>query len=821
MLGYRVLNRLLLHKKTRLAAGLKHSQIEGNDSMSDLKMQCALYFASKNIQVFPLVENSKTPAVPQWKLWATTDPVKIEDFWKARPNANIAITGIVGIDLDVKNGVQGIENFESIDRLFETELPHTLQVRTPTGGKHILFAADDQIGNSAGKIAEGIDIRGSNYGYLVTAGSTISGKAYTFEPGFGPQEFSGTLPPCPNWIKEKSGHATRKETVGNVVAEGVTLDALDAIKRAEDYLCTAPLAIQGQHGDETTFKVAAKLKDFGLSEGSCYLLMSQRWNEHCQPPWSPEELRDKVSNAYRYGMNPVGSLSIESLFPDDLGLDDVANDEHVAIDDWQAPVALQEELRPVPIFSDDLLPETIRPWVKDIARRVQCPVEYVAVTAVIALAAVIGKKARIKPKQNDDWTVVPNLWGVLIGRPSAKKSPAMAEAIRPLRALETEANKMYQEKLSAYEASKQIHGLQVEQAKGEAKNLMKQGNNDAAEAKLRFTLSNIPVEPTRKRYSVADATVEKLGELLNENPNGLLLVRDELSGFLAALGREDRLADKAFYLESFNGDGTYIFDRIGRGTILIENMTLSMVGTIQPGKLSRIIQSALNQDSGDDGFIQRFQLAVYPDQNKTWEYRDETPNHDARIAVENIFKSIADLQPDPFEGDVLAFDDKAQELFKMWLTDLETELASGRLHPAMESHLGKYRSLMPSLALIFHFVDSHGFTPVGAMSAQRAIDWYKFLRAHAERIYADAANNGKRQAKGLLEKIREGKLGEMFTVRDILRHEWSGLTDKDSLAKAIDILLFHGYLRKAIQPSAKGRPTISFEVHPSLVRRVA
>ncbi|MBF0437360.1 MAG: DUF3987 domain-containing protein [Magnetococcales bacterium] len=788
--------------------------------MSTSTMQCALNFASMGIKVFPLAENGKTPAVPSWKTWATTDKALIRDFWTARPNANIAITGITGIDLDVKNGTPGISNFEMFEAVYG-ETPHCLQVRTPTGGKHLLFAGDPDIPNSASKISEGIDIRGSNYGYLVAVGSVINGKEYTWEKGHGPDEVPGQLPTCPTWIREKAiGKGTRKETVGNVVAEGVKLDTLAAIRRGEEYLRTAPLAFEGQRGDETTFKVAAHLKDLGLSEGVVYVLM-QTWNENCLPPWPADELRRKVANAYTYGINEIGNISLENLFPDDIDIDGVANDESITIDGWQAPVALREELPPVPDFSDDLLPDEIRHWVKDIARRVQCPIEYVAVTAIIALATVIGKKVRIKPKKNDDWIVVVNLWGTLIGRPSAMKTPAMAEALKPLRTLEAEANKAYQEKSSSFEVNKQIHSLQIEQAKKEAKALMEKGNSDVAETKLKLALSNAPTEPTRKRYSVTDTTVEKLGELLNENPNGLLLVRDELSGFLATLGKEDRIADKSFYLEGFNGDGKFTFDRIGRGTIIIESMTISMIGTIQPGKLSRFVQSAINQDSGDDGFIQRFQLAVYPDQNRNWEYRDETPNHDARINVERIFRLIADLQPDPFEGNVLMFDDMAQEIFKEWLTELEMELASGRLHPAMESHLGKYKSLMPSLALIFHFVDGCEFKPVSALSAQRAIAWCKFLRVHAERIYGDAANNGKRQARDLLEKIKGGKLGKTFTARDVLRHEWSGLTERDALINAIDILVFHGFVRKVIQPGTKGRPSISFEVHPSLVRKVA
>ncbi|WP_375632844.1 DUF3987 domain-containing protein, partial [Bartonella sp. AA74HLJMH] len=84
---------------------------------------------------------------------------------------------------------------------------------------------------------------------------------------------------------------------------------------------------------------------------------------------------------------------------------------------------------------------------------------------------------------------------------------------------------------------------------------------------------------------VNDVSVEKLGELLKENPRGLLMVRDELAGFLANLERKEYQSDRAFYLTAFNGDDQFTYDRIERGTIFIPYVTLSMIGGIQPSRI--------------------------------------------------------------------------------------------------------------------------------------------------------------------------------------------------------------------------------------------
>ena len=69
----------------------------------------------------------------------------------------------------------------------------------------------------------------------------------------------------------------------------------------------------------------------------------------------------------------------------------------------------------------------------------QCPLDYVAVAALIATASLIGAGCRVRPKKNDSWSVVPNLWGGIVGRPSTLKSPSLKEVLKPMKALEEEA----------------------------------------------------------------------------------------------------------------------------------------------------------------------------------------------------------------------------------------------------------------------------------------------------------------------------------------------------------------------------------------------
>ena len=100
---------------------------------------------------------------------------------------------------------------------------------------------------------------------------------------------------------------------------------------------------------------------------------------------------------------------------------------------------LPDGISSVEPFDYALLPEVFRPWIKDTAERMQCPPDYLAVSAMVAIAALAGRQVTIRPKRNDNWTVVPNLFGAVVGPPGVLKSPALKEPIRPLYEFQSKA----------------------------------------------------------------------------------------------------------------------------------------------------------------------------------------------------------------------------------------------------------------------------------------------------------------------------------------------------------------------------------------------
>ncbi len=288
--------------------------------------------------------------------------------------------------------------------------------------------------------------------------------------------------------------------------------------------------------------------------------------------------------------------------------------------DWPMPTPLPDGLPAVMVFDPELLPEGLRGWVSDIANRMQCPPDFPAVGAIAALSSLIGARAVVAPKAKDDWRVVPNLWGLIVGRPGVMKSPALSEVLKPLGMLEMRERERWQEEYGAWELDNKVSELA---AKANEKKASALAVKDPHQARALLEPADLPSAPIARRYVVNDATVERMGELLSENPWGTLSYRDEIHGLLTALDRQGQEGSRAFYLTAYDGNQGYTFDRIIRGTTRVDRVCLAMLGGIQPGKVQSYVRDAVSGGGGDDGLLQRFGLTVWPDVTREFVYVDK------------------------------------------------------------------------------------------------------------------------------------------------------------------------------------------------------
>ena len=191
----------------------------------------------------------------------------------------------------------------------------------------------------------------------------------------------------------------------------------------------------------------------------------------------------------------------------------------------------------------------------------------------------------------------------------------------------------------------------------------------------------------------------------------------------------------------------YTFDRIGRGTQHIPGVCISVLGNTQPARISEYIRRANAGGTGGDGLIQRFGLLVWPDNPPGWRDVDAPLNPRVCQADFELFQRMAALDqmaalrlgalmgPTDKVPYYLRFSEDAHAEFLAWRHDLERNLRSGEMPPALEGHLAKYRKLVPTLALLIHLDMSKDGGSVSSAALKRALAFAKCLQSHARRIY--------------------------------------------------------------------------------------
>jgi putative DNA primase/helicase len=508
------------------------------------------------------------------------------------------------------------------------------------------------------------------------------------------------------------------------------------------------------------------------------------------PAFTPEELAAAKPpsdwNDYA-GLRGLGAVKTAITAALEIGSGDTATDEEsppaADPDGWPEPQPLPDGLLPVMAFDYALLPDTLTPWARDICERVQCAPDFVAVAIMAGLGSIIGRKLGIRPQARTDWTVTPNQWALVVGRPGVLKSPALEAALSPIKRLAAVATEAHKADIEQHRIAVRVAKLAAEEGEKSARKLM--GKMPGADVSHLLGTEE-PEAPALRRYIAVDSNAASLGELHRQNHNGLLVHRDELVSLLRSLDREDQAEARGFYLTGWNGDSSYTFDRIGRGLNLhIPAVCLSMLGSTQPGRIADYIRHAVKGGAGDDGLIQRFGLLVWPDTGGDWQNVDRWPDSIAKKEAHRVYDYLDKLDPatvgalqdtdhdgEPEGIPYLRFDDVALGLFLEWRTDLEARLRGGDLHPALESHLAKYRKLVPSLALTLHLA-GNGTGPVSERATLQALAWAEYLETHARRAYGSVSMPEVATAKAILARIRKGDLKREFSSREVWRPGWA------------------------------------------------
>lgn len=329
----------------------------------------------------------------------------------------------------------------------------------------------------------------------------------------------------------------------------------------------------------------------------------------------------------------------------------------------------EQTVRPMPTFPLDALPDAIRQFTTECANSLSVAPELVAVPALVTLSAAIGNARRIRLKA--DYEEPAALFATVVADTGSMKSPALRMATEPL----------------------------------------------------------IRAQTTDRRTWTADTTVEKLAELLGEHKRGLIIIRDELIGWVKSLNqyREGKGGDREFYLSAWSGAALAVDRKSNEKPLIIPRPFISVVGCLPTDLLD-----SLEGTPKDDGFIQRF-LFAWPEPVPV-RWTDLAVTDATKKAYHDLVTQLLELDWQGEEPEPILMTPTALALYKDWYDQHCMQMESPELQPGLKPFYPKLKGYCARLALIHALATDPEEHEIGPNHIEAAIAQINYFKDQAARV---------------------------------------------------------------------------------------
>jgi putative DNA primase/helicase len=371
-------------------------------------------------------------------------------------------------------------------------------------------------------------------------------------------------------------------------------------------------------------------------------------------------------------------------------------------------------------FPVEALPKSCRRFVREAAAAIGCPPDLVAVPLLGMLSAAIGNSRQVRLKRG--WKESAAIFAVVVAEPGDKKTPAQKAALSPVWRSQERFKREYRERYEAYE-----------------EDLRRWKADERAAAKNGDPVPPKPEEPVMRHVVVDDTTVERLADILDETPRGVVSVQDELSGWISAMNQYKaggKGSDRQFWLRVWSNAPVKVDRKSRKVPAIIAEPWVSVVGSIQPEVLPGL-------DIGrNDGMMDRF-LYSYPEPRRA-KLNDDEVSAAAEQAVRVLYDKLADLKMREADGKhfpgTVPMTEEAWRVFKEVADELSEETHDlgfpRRLRGVwskLEAYLARF-SLILALCRAVVSKEAEQVEPRDVLAASVLVDYFK---AHALRVFAD------------------------------------------------------------------------------------
>lgn len=452
---------------------------------------------------------------------------------------------------------------------------------------------------------------------------------------------------------------------------------------------------------------------------------------------------------------------------------------------------------PAPPFPLEVLPEVFADYARACSKGSGFDPGAYGFALLVLAAGMIDHRARL---QAGPLKVPPHLWGSLSAESGGGKSPVLSAASFAVRSIHNRVVRAATEEYSKWAA--------------------------LPKAEIHTT----PAPPIRQ-ILLGDTTSEAAGKALSDNPEGLMLISNELSEWV---GRMDAYSggvgsdkDRGVWINAFDG-GEQIINRAKNPLpIVLENFSVGILAGIQPAKLSQMF--AKSAAGGADGLFQRFMIYQMAAPGAV-DYRFREPEFLA-VNISNIFETLQSWRT----GGAVKYCWLADDAMAAAEDHHNTVRTLGKRTPEgrFAEHIDKFAGLTLRVTFALHVLNA---AAEGHSSPDREVPLQMFQRAqavmrvlyrHSEAAYSDLDKTGigaaAKLAKAACEAILTRKWSQ-FQRGDLTRYAtgWEGGDDKAAEA-ALDLLIDWFWIHDVTPPAEPGkrgrRSQGRFAVNPAVHER--
>lgn len=486
--------------------------------------------------------------------------------------------------------------------------------------------------------------------------------------------------------------------------------------------------------------------------------------------------------------------------PDNISITEHNQRIHTAAKDSEAqPIANWPELAdpfaeyPIPHFPMDILPESLRTLAEEKSQQSGFDAGGYAFSLIVAAGNTVDHRSRL---DLGPFSVPAFSWGGIVGASGAGKSPIINDSKHAAESIEAELVAKSREAYRLWE--------------------------DAA-AVACANKTPLPRKPVWRQRHALDITVEALGKLLADNPEGVNFYPHEITEFLGrmdAYGGKDGGKDRGTYLRAYDG-GSVTINRAGRAApLVVDQFSVGILAGIQPEVLAQKFRSA---GAGADGLYQRFMVyCLQP--TSTVDYNAFIGLF-TEVNVLLLFKELDSLaKTKPFTVNLSPDARQLMQGFHNTMRNL------GKRTPAQRfaEHIDKYPGFLGRIAFTLHLIESAAsgsdhLRMVTVETMDNAIRLMRVLYRHSETVYS-ILDKEAGEVRTLVQSAAEAILAKQwneFMRGDLTRHatNWRCSDDREA-ESAIDNLIELGWIADitpAPKPGTRGRRSAGkFKVNPAV-----